>query len=96
MGKAGAPGKKVGVEPGTAVEARGWVARLVSLEVMDAKGTAVGFVESREIVILGVEAVTEPVTVAEAVTEPVTGEATIPDAGDAVVVLGLGLGAEEA
>lgn len=47
MGRAGAPEIKVLVAPGVAVEGSGIVAKLVSLAVMDANGTAVGFVTAK-------------------------------------------------
>jgi ABC-type uncharacterized transport system permease subunit len=72
---------------------RGIVAILVSLAVMEAKGTAVGFVERRgESVKLGVEAgvaITEPLMVLEG---------TVPDVDDGVAdgTAGLGVALEGA
>lgn len=81
----------LGMEPGTSVVVRARVGPLASLETIEAKGTAVGFVDKRVTVILGVD------TVLVVTVEPLTGmEGMEPDVDDAEVVVGPEVGCEVA
>jgi len=71
----------LGVAPGASVVERARVGPLGSLETIEAKGTAVGFVDKRVILILGVDdvlAITVPLAVVE-------GEGTVPEVDDVLV-----------